>query len=153
MPKNKRLHHGVGAKTSIYMMFLQPRAMDFAKVLQWINDWCIGWPLNRGTRGKRCLQGRAGLFHNISHWFWRPPCCDPFIKHQSGRNALIHVRKTITRQSGRWGLRGWWGWRAWTPWSAVFSLTKESRLFSTRFCCYWLLWARSWSVTDPKWQH
>ena len=31
MPKNKRLHHGVGAKTSIYMMFLQPKAMDFAK--------------------------------------------------------------------------------------------------------------------------
>ena len=31
MPKSKRLHHGVGAKISIYMMLLQPKAMDFAK--------------------------------------------------------------------------------------------------------------------------
>jgi hypothetical protein len=31
MPKNKWLHHGVGAKISIYMMFLQPKAMHFAK--------------------------------------------------------------------------------------------------------------------------
>ena len=126
-----------------YTMASEPRSrspMHFSTQEQWIvlttpmdqQDWRIGWASSHGTRGERCLQGSAVLFHHTD--FDDGQICSAVTHISSFNQERPH--EFMLKRPSQDNLEGVDDVAEELESREVLSFPKKkSRLLSVRYCC------------------